>query len=86
MLVLSCLADAAPYVFGGLGVTFLLALLLTSIFWVWMLVDSITNPGLDGTERVIWVLVILFTHILGAVLYLLLARGKRGSGAPPLSS
>ena len=86
MLLLSCLADAAPYFFGGLGLMVFLAIVLTSIFWIWMLVDSLTNPGLDGTERVIWVLVILFTHVLGAVLYLLLARGKRGSGAPPLSS
>ena len=75
-------ADAAPYIFGGIGLVALLALLLTSIFWIWMLVDSSTNPGLDGTERIIWVLVIFFTHVLGAVLYLLLARGKRGGGAP----
>ena len=80
------LADAAPYVFGGIGLALLLAVVLTTVFWIWMLVDSITNPGLDGTERIIWVLVIFFTHVLGAVLYLLLARGKRGSGAPPLSS
>ena len=68
-------------VFGGFGIVGVLLAILTSIFWLWMLIDSITNPGLNGTERLIWVLVILFTHILGASLYFLLARGKRGGAA-----
>ena len=85
-MFLLTLADAAPWIFGGLGLVILGLILLASIFWIWMLVDSITNPGLDGTERLVWVLVIFFTHILGAVLYLLLARGKRGGAAPRIPS
>ena len=61
--------------FGGLlgG----LVLLVTTIFWLWMLIDAITNSGLSGTEKIIWVLVMLFLHVIGALLYFFLARGGR---------
>jgi hypothetical protein len=44
------------------------------VIWVWALVDAITNPALDGTMRLIWILVIIFTQIIGAIIYLLIAR------------
>ena len=60
----------AGTVFGGLiG-------LLTFIFWVWMLIDAIKNPRLDGTQRVIWVLVIFFLPCLGSIIYYFAGRGK----------
>jgi hypothetical protein len=42
--------------------------------WIWALVDAITNPGLDPTMRLIWVLVIIFTSIIGAIIYLVIGR------------
>jgi len=50
--------------------------LLTLIFWVWMLIDAIKNPRLDGTQRVIWVLVIFFLPCLGSIIYYFAGRGK----------
>jgi hypothetical protein len=50
--------------------------LLTFIFWVWMLIDAIKNPRLDGTQRVIWVLVIFFLPCLGSIIYYFAGRGK----------
>jgi hypothetical protein len=41
--------------------------LLTTLFWVWMLVDCIRNNRL--THKGLWVLFILFTHGLGALVY-----------------
>ena len=53
-------------------------------FWVWMLVDCLTNQGLPGTEKLVWVLVIVFTHFLGALIYLFVGRPKRNqAGLPP---
>ncbi len=81
------LADAAPWIFGGLGIgavlAILLAFLLLTIFWIWMLVEAITNDALDGTERLVWTLVIFFSHFLGSILYVVLVRNKR-TGAPRL--
>lgn len=54
---------------GGLG-------LLACIFWIWMLIHAITNRGLDSIEKLIWVLVILFLHFLGALIYFFVGRPK----------
>ena len=63
---------------GGLGILMLAVVLLLSVFWLWMLVDALSS-NLPSTEKLIWVLVILFTHILGAALYFFIARnGTRG--------
>ena len=59
----------------AVGVIFALALLAV-VFWIWMLIDAIQNPGLNGTEKVVWVLVILFLHFLGALIYYFVGRRK----------
>ena len=47
------------------------------VLWVWALVDAIRNPALDDTMRIVWVLVILFTNLLGAIIYLLIGRSTQ---------
>ena len=61
------------FIGGAIG---LLVAIVTTIFWLWMLIDCITNAAITGTEKIVWLLVIIFTHILGAILYFVLARGK----------
>ena len=51
--------------------------LLTTVFWVWALVDCLLNKTLGDTEKIVWVLVLLLSHIVGTVLYFLLARRGR---------
>jgi hypothetical protein len=51
--------------------------LLTTVFWIWMLISAIQNKGLTDTERICWVLAIFFLHVLGALLYLVIAHGKQ---------
>jgi len=51
--------------------------LLTFAFWIWMLVHAITNTGLTDIEKLIWVIVILFTHFIGAAIYFFAGRPKR---------
>jgi hypothetical protein len=46
------------------------------VFWVWMLIHAITNRGLDSVEKLIWVLVILFLHFLGGLIYFFIGRPK----------
>ena len=45
--------------------------------WIWALVDAIQNPALDSTMRIVWVLVIIFTQIIGAIIYLAVGRSRR---------
>lgn len=50
---------------------------LIFVFWLWMLVNAITNPRLTGTQKIVWVLVIIFLHALGALIYFFVGRSTR---------
>jgi Phospholipase_D-nuclease N-terminal len=50
--------------------------LLATVFWIWMLVDCLQNPALVGTEKIVWVLVIILLHVLGAIIYFAVAKSK----------
>jgi Phospholipase_D-nuclease N-terminal len=58
----------------GFGILGTLVLILTTIFWLWMLIDCLQNRRIQGVEKLVWVLVILFLHVLGAVLYFAIGR------------
>ena len=62
------------------GIVGLIVGIVTTAFWLWMLIECITNPALTGTEKVVWLLVVIFLHFLGALLYFFLARGNRVAG------
>jgi len=50
--------------------------ILAFVFWIWMLIHAVTNKGLGDGEKIAWVLVILFTHFIGAVFYFFLGRPR----------
>ncbi len=66
LLFLLCLL-ALPLLVGALVVT-------SFVLWVWMLVDALRNDHLSGWARVGWVALIWFTHWIGALIYLGVAR------------
>ena len=63
-----------PLLFFGFGGLLALA---TTIFWVWMLVDCAQHETSDNSSKVVWILVILFTHFLGALLYFCIRKQAR---------
>ena len=72
-----------------IGVLFL----LLTAFWVWMVVDC-ANAPMDSGDKTAWILILLFTHLLGAALYYFIPRrerlGKRAtspfhSSPPPMA-
>ena len=48
-----------------------------TIFWIWMIVDCATQEKSEGNEALIWMLIIVLTHCIGALIYLLVRRPKR---------
>src|SRR6185312_4118432 len=52
----------------------LLVVIVILLIWVWMMVDCITNKRLNGIEKILWLLVILFAQPIGAFLYLFVGR------------
>jgi NADH:ubiquinone oxidoreductase subunit 6 (subunit J) len=45
------------------------AVIAVFVFWIWMLIDCIRNDRITNDERLIWVIVIIFINIIGAVMY-----------------
>jgi prolipoprotein diacylglyceryltransferase len=51
-----------------------------AIFWVWMFIDSLTRENYkEQNDKVVWVIVLLLTSILGAILYYFLVKRRLGS-------
>jgi hypothetical protein len=79
------LADATGAgVVAGLGIFMIVIwglVLLSSVFVIWMLIDCLAS-NLPTNEKILWVLVIIFLHLLGALVYFFVKRsGARGTGA-----
>lgn len=58
--------------FWGLG-------LLAFVFWLWMLIDALTNEPTTN-DKILWVLVIVLLPVLGSLIYFFVRkRGRRGA-------
>ncbi len=79
-LMLLALA-AAPFLGEPFRTFLFLAILLLGVFglavWVAALVDCAVNEPSQGNDKIVWVVIIIFTQLLGALLYLLLRRPRR---------
>ena len=51
--------------------------LATMAFWVWMLIDCATKEPSEGNDKVIWILVIVLTGWIGALVYYFARRPQR---------
>ena len=69
--------DAVAWGFGGMMILMVLLGVLAVVVWIWALIDAIRNPHLDDTMRIVWVLVIVFTQIVGAIIYLIIGRSSQ---------
>jgi len=75
-LMLFVVAFILPLLFFGF---FLLVGVACTVFWIWMLVDCLKHEPTDKGDNVmlIWVLLLIFTHVIGALLYYLIRRPER---------
>lgn len=46
-------------------------------FWIWTIVDCATNESSEGNNKLIWILIILFTGWIGALIYFFVRRPQR---------
>jgi len=59
----------------------ILVAIVLFVFWLWMLIDSLKRPddkfAIGGNyAKLIWILVIIFTGFLGALIYYFLIKRK----------
>ena len=59
------------------GLFVLLVFLLGFLFWLWMLVDCATEESNRGNDKLVWILIIIFTNVVGAVACWLVRRPQR---------
>jgi hypothetical protein len=46
-------------------------------FWLWMLIECATKESNQGNDRLVWVVIIVFTSIVGALVYCFVRRPQR---------
>ena len=51
--------------------------ILSSGFWIWMLIECATREADTGNTKIVWVIIIVFTNIIGAVAYYFARRPQR---------
>ena len=65
----------------GLGEVFFLLIgligILASIFWVWMIIDCATKESPQGNDKLVWILIIVFMHWIGSLIYYFVRRPQR---------
>jgi hypothetical protein len=59
-----------------LAFVFVVAILGTG-FWIWMLVECATKEPDTGNSKVVWVIIIVFTNMIGAAIYYFVRRPQR---------
>ena len=73
-----------PFPVGGIGLPELLIILvigvislITTVFWIWMLIDCVTKETGEGNDKLVWTVVIALTGWIGALIYLFVRRPER---------
>lgn len=96
--------DPTPWIAGGIGAFYLgiIALyllmigfaVLATVFWIVELVDVSRREFPDPNTKVIWIVVLIFSHGVGAIVYYFAGRQQgwlpgqapQGWSAPPRGS
>ena len=51
--------------------------ILLLVFWIWMIIDCATKEPSEGNDKIIWILVIILTSWICALIYYFVRRPER---------
>jgi prolipoprotein diacylglyceryltransferase len=51
--------------------------LFGTVFWIWMIVDCAANEPSEGNDKVMWIVIIVLTNLIGAAIYYFARRPER---------
>ena len=54
--------------------------LAATVFWLWMLWDCLAAGRVSRREKIVWVVVLLGTYVVGAMFYFVVVRIRRIGG------
>ena len=63
----------------GLGIIWIVTILISIVsfvLWLWALID-ILKSDFNGSEKIIWLLVVFFLPLLGFILYFFIGRKQK---------
>ena len=61
-----------------LGVLLIVGLVLFFfIFWIMMIVDAAQRKFRSDSDKIVWILIIVFLHILGAIIYYFVVKKNK---------
>jgi hypothetical protein len=59
------------------GLFFLVFAIGGTVFWVIMIIECATKESSQGNTKLIWILIIVLTHWIGALVYYFVRRPQR---------
>lgn len=62
-----------PFIAAFAGAQIILAILLLA-FWIWMLIDCATRNFRKDIEKIIWIIIMVLTTWLGALIYFIVIK------------
>lgn len=68
---------------GPIELLVLLVIVLGTAFWIWMIIECATKER--DTDRLVWIVIIAFTHFIGAAIYFVVQRPRRIAHSGPSS-
>jgi hypothetical protein len=74
------MATAEGFAIGGFFLIFAFIFLFSiaaMAFWIWMLVDCAQRKFKKENDKVVWILVIVLTHWIGALIYYFMVKRKK---------
>jgi len=66
-----------PLIIGLLIFFFFAIAILTTVFWILMLVDAAKRKFKEENEKIVWILVIALTGIIGSIVYYFAVKSKK---------
>jgi len=54
----------------------LIVFIILAVFWLWALIDSLGRDFKIPMDKLVWIVVIIFTFIIGAIIYYFLVKSK----------
>ncbi len=48
-----------------------------TIFWITMIIECATKEPDTGNSKIVWIIILVFTHFIGALLYYFVRRPER---------
>ncbi|MBF9255307.1 PLDc N-terminal domain-containing protein [Pontibacter sp. 172403-2] len=61
---------------GSLGAFELFILIIPALLWLYALVEILTKSFKNGTDKIVWLLVVLLLPVLGFILYYAIGRSR----------